>query len=434
MSNPTKMSSHPSNNNDSESEAERNLRQGSSRPFFKFVLTGGPCGGKTTALARVSSYLRERGFEVFTAPEAFTILASNGFSLDYFATEGMDVITQLTVLSWQESMEDGLENILKARGLPAVLLCDRGIQDGAAYMEPEQWEHVLHAHNWQVVDVREGRYNAVFHMVTAAEGADAFYTLENNDARTETPEEARVMDRKTQKAWLGHPQMYVLDNSTDFEGKLQRLVEFIARLVGLPTNLSRQTAKFLLAEKPNLDAFPSDIDYHVFDVDKVYLVNQASSSQFQEEYQFIRKRTHVSKDGTRGGSVYGETTVQITHDGQKLQKKRIISSREYASSLRQRDLTRYVVRQQRISFLYKLQSFTIHLYEKPVCDIGILHAQVEAPDGEECKVELPPFLNVERQLRCEDEDEKYGAFNISLIQEEGMGDAAILKRQRKYSC
>lgn len=51
----------------------------------KKVLTGGPCGGKTTALARLSSYLRDRGFEIFTVPEAFTILASNGFSMDYFA-------------------------------------------------------------------------------------------------------------------------------------------------------------------------------------------------------------------------------------------------------------------------------------------------------------------------------------------------------------
>ena len=395
-----------------ETEADRNIRNASSRPFFKFVLTGGPCGGKTTALARVSSYLRERGYEVFTAPEAFTILASNGFSLDYFATEGMDVVTQNTVVDWQESMEDGLEKILKARGLPAVLLCDRGIQDGAAYMTPGQWERVLKNRDLNVIDVREGRYNAVFHMVTAAEGAEDFYTLDNNDARSETPEEARIMDRKTQKAWVGHPQMYVLDNSTDFEGKLQHLVEFIARLVGLPTNLSRQTAKFLLREKPNLRDFPSDIDYHVFDVEKVYLVHQAApTSQFQEEYQFIRKRTQIAKDGTRGGSVHGETTVQITHDGHHVEKKRIISSREYTSSLRQRDVTRHVIRQQRISFLYKLQSFTIHIYEEPVSDVCILHAQIQGDD--ECKVELPPFLNVERRLGKED-TEQYGAFGISL--------------------
>ena len=68
-------------------------------PLYRIVLTGGPCGGKTTALARVSSYLRQRGFEVFTVPEAFTILCSNGLTMDYFSTrEGMDLIIQGTVL------------------------------------------------------------------------------------------------------------------------------------------------------------------------------------------------------------------------------------------------------------------------------------------------------------------------------------------------
>lgn len=172
-------------------------------PFYKVVLTGGPCGGKTTALERVSSYLRERGFEVFSCPEAFTILATNGFSLDYFATQGMDIVAQNTILNWQKSMEDGMEAILRARGLPAVLLCDRGIQDGAAYMPLDDWNKFLQSRGLNVTNVREGRYNAVFHMVTAAEGAQDFYTLDNNDARTETLEEAREMDKKTQRAWVG---------------------------------------------------------------------------------------------------------------------------------------------------------------------------------------------------------------------------------------
>lgn len=42
-------------------EAERNLRSAGQTPFHKFVLTGGPCGGKTTGLARVFSFLKERG-------------------------------------------------------------------------------------------------------------------------------------------------------------------------------------------------------------------------------------------------------------------------------------------------------------------------------------------------------------------------------------
>ena len=44
-------------------------------------------------------------------------------------------------------------------------------------------------------------------MVTAADGARAFYTLENNEARTETPEQAVDLDRRTQRCWLGHAHM-----------------------------------------------------------------------------------------------------------------------------------------------------------------------------------------------------------------------------------
>jgi hypothetical protein len=44
--------------------------QEASSNVFLIVLTGGPCGGKTTALDRLSGYLRERGFRVFTVPEA----------------------------------------------------------------------------------------------------------------------------------------------------------------------------------------------------------------------------------------------------------------------------------------------------------------------------------------------------------------------------
>ena len=41
--------------------AEKNVLNPPS-PFYKIALTGGPCGGKTTALARLSSYLIQRGY------------------------------------------------------------------------------------------------------------------------------------------------------------------------------------------------------------------------------------------------------------------------------------------------------------------------------------------------------------------------------------
>lgn len=106
-------------------------------------------------------------------------------------------------------------------------------------------------------------------MVTAADGAEAFYTLENNATRSEDAASAISLDRKTQKAWSGHAHHYVFDNSTDFEGKLKRVVDRISKLVGLPSNLSRRSAKFLLKSIPDAKSFPEDIDYHTFRVEKV---------------------------------------------------------------------------------------------------------------------------------------------------------------------
>ena len=162
---------------------------------------------------------------MITCPEAFSLLVSNGMAFDYFgAVDGMDNVVQDTVMDLQIGLEDSFERVLRARGKPGVLLCDRGLMDGSAYMSAEAWDRLLEKRDVQCVsELREGRYNAVFHLVTAAEGAEQYYTLENNAVRTETPELARQLDHMTRNAWVGHPNLKIFDNATDFERKLQRV-------------------------------------------------------------------------------------------------------------------------------------------------------------------------------------------------------------------
>lgn len=390
--------------------AEANVLLKSS-PFFKFVLTGGPCGGKTTSLARLSSYLRERGFEVMTAPEAFTILAGNGFRMDYFSVDGMPKCVQNTVMDMQITIEDSFERILRAKGKPGVLLCDRGLMDGAAYMDPHDWEEFLRKRNTSAAEIREGRYNAVFHLVTAADGAEAYYTLENNEARTETAEEARSLDCLTRKAWVGHPKLFVLDNSTDFEGKLNKLVDIVTDLVGLPNTSKKKTFKFLLDSVPDLNTFPEDVNYQLFEVEKVYLYEEKKDTgTYANEYSFIRKRTHLSKDCNSLGSSYGLTTVHVTHSGKEVEVKRIITPREYNAAYKTRDPTRHVVKQRRITFLWATQSFNVHIYKEPIDDLCILHVQSSVGSD---KCEVPHFLSVNRLLGEKEEDKQYGAFFLS---------------------
>jgi predicted ATPase len=394
-------------NNESLTEAERNLSSPGKAPLYKFVMTGGPCGGKTTALARVFNFLRERGFEVITCPEAYTLLMSNGMSVDFFSTPGMGRIIQSTVLDVQLNLEDNVARVLKARGKPGIILCDRGSMDGTVYVTKEEFQKVMQERDTDVVQLRDNRYDAIFHLVTAADGAEHAYTLDNNKVRTENVEEAIEVDRRTQKAWVGHPHLYVLDNATDFEGKMNRLIDVISNLVGLPSNLKRRSAKFLLKSMPDTYLFPPDIDHQTFEVEKVYV--QQTGQKY--DYAFVRRRSNVDADNNLLGSVYQLTTVQRFEE-EVIEQKRIISQREYAAFYMTRCPERHVVRQKRISFIYKQQSFVIHIYEEPVSDICILHAQVEASKE---KVDLPPFIDVNRiLLNSKPDEEKYGAFSLSL--------------------
>jgi AAA domain len=210
MNNPNNHNDH-TNQHDILTEAERNLARTPDDkdcpPLYKFVFTGGPCGGKTTALARVFSFLRERNFEAINCPEAYTLLNSNGMSVDFFTTPGMAPIVQGVVLDTQLALEDGVERVLRARGRPAVILCDRGAMDGAIYVSETEFQKVMTERNTNIVELRDNRYDACFHMVTAADGAEAYYTLENNKVRWESKEDARENDKKTQAVWVGHPHL-----------------------------------------------------------------------------------------------------------------------------------------------------------------------------------------------------------------------------------
>lgn len=113
-------------------------------------------------------------------------------------------------------MQMALEDIFLETALAAdtqtVLLCDRGVMDGMAYTENNVWQALLDDTAWNTIQLRDKRYEAVVHMVTAADGADKFYSGDNNVARYETVEEAVKLDKKLINAWVGHPHFSIIEN------------------------------------------------------------------------------------------------------------------------------------------------------------------------------------------------------------------------------
>ena len=102
-------------------------------------------------------------------------------------------------LQLQLAIEDIFAGVAKGLGRDCVLVCDRGTMDGKAYLTEAQWLQMLDELSLLPERLRDRRYEAVVHLVTAADGAEAFYTLANNKARSETAEEAKAMDLRSQQ-------------------------------------------------------------------------------------------------------------------------------------------------------------------------------------------------------------------------------------------
>jgi len=64
-------------------------------------------------------------------------------------------------------------------------------------MKPEHWVEMCKVNDWNNVELRDGRYNQVIHMVSAAKGAEQFYDNQNHVTRHESLELARQLDDLT---------------------------------------------------------------------------------------------------------------------------------------------------------------------------------------------------------------------------------------------
>jgi predicted ATPase len=155
---------------------------------FKFVLTGGPCAGKSSALAEVSDRLRSLGYQVFLVPEIPTFFHQVGASYSTASTLKMRKAWEKNKVTTQLQIEDTLTRYAKATNRNTVLLCDRGALDTKAYVDAPTFQEILKELDIEEISLRDERYDAVVHLVTAALGAETFYTQANNQARRETIE------------------------------------------------------------------------------------------------------------------------------------------------------------------------------------------------------------------------------------------------------
>lgn len=347
----------------------------------RVAITGGPCAGKTTALAEVSERLRSRGFGVYVVPEAATLLFTGGASFAGLNEEQL-LNFQVELLRTQIALEDSFTSVARASNKPCFVLCDRGACDGRAYMTDALWHRMLAENNWDMVQLRDARYELVVHLVSAADGARDFYSLESNKVRSETAEVAIELDRKTQKAWVGHPHLRIVDNRTGFREKINRVDARISELAGVHLS-KRIVRKFLICEE-DLEALEAMPGVEDFAVEQTFL-KRGNDAEGQES---VRKR------GKNGTFTY---VHKVRKDG--YETKRQITSREFRSLLAHCDPDRETVRIRRHCFLYNGNYFVLDHVQNVAPPVRLLRCHCD--EGDTNGLEIPKWLEVEEEVTGE---------------------------------
>lgn len=364
--------------------------------LYRIVLTGGPCGGKTTALAEIKARLEALGFLILCLPEVATLLFGGGAPFPH--DDDTTIAFQKNLLRLQLALEEAMEDLANQSGRErCVLLMDRGAMDGKAYMSDAQWELMLEELKLTPIMLRDQRYDAILHLVTAADGAESFYTLANNEVRIETPQEARDKDAKTLDCWTGHEHIYIVDNSTPFDEKIRRAVARISKLVGAPAPLA-VTRKFLLQRKPT----PAELRQYAagrveeFEVEQTYLATHRSNERCR-----VRRR----QQGANTSFQHQLWLTETREDGSAETRlmERTLTAREYFMHLKQADPTRATVSKTLTCFTWGSTYWELNSF-RGASHVAVLEVEAESMEVE---VRIPEFVEVLREVTEEASYDSY---------------------------
>jgi predicted ATPase len=404
---------------------------------YRICLTGGPCAGKSTMLSAMQAKLPQRtGFRVMCVPEAATLLVTGGMQWDSSIT----VAQQSALLRTQLALEDQFYALAVASGVPTIIVSDRGTMDGRAFCTDAQFQEILRSIGG-TIDALRDRYDAVLHMVTAANGAEEFYNLDN-PARYEDLDGARASDLRLQEMYVGHPMFRLLDNSTTFEDKIERGLQVVGQVVHseqcapatpsfylvrrcpptLPVaSASYKTYTTVLSNSQMNDIrllvkreMPDGSCMHFFKSVKDMAGMPATTFS---AHSTPRATSRVSNVGASFRSsmmlAAGAANQFVAPSQQRIESAQRISSREYNSLKRHRDRARAEVVMHATHFIYESSNYELTTLLAPSwaagrqtlsvesCSPAAAAAATQNGGGAASALRLPPFLEVDREVPVE---------------------------------
>jgi predicted ATPase len=181
----------------------------------KIVLTGGPGAGKTAVLELAK---RQFSGRMAIIPESASVIFGGGF-WRHDTIPGRKAAQRAIYYVQRE-----FETMLAEEGHSLVALCDRGTVDGAAYW-PDGFDEFFQELNTTRA-AEYARYAAVIHLRTPA--TEQGYNSQN-PLRTESAQQAQVIDQRIHDLWSGHPGLTIINSADDFLVKANRALAAIQK-------------------------------------------------------------------------------------------------------------------------------------------------------------------------------------------------------------
>lgn len=350
------------------------------KAITRIVITGGPCAGKTTAFGMLEQVLTGQGYKVFVVPETFTDMYNGGIRLTEYECVTFQTMLMQYLLYKEEIYSMAAEAVNAEK---VVILYDRGLMDNKAYMSDDDFTTLLKNIDKTEIEIRD-EYDAVIHLVTAANGAENFYSLDNK-ARYETLEMARDVDNKLIGAWTGHPHLRIIDNSTDFKGKMSRLLNEVYSVLGIPVPI--EIERKYLVQMPDIKFIVSNFNCIKSEIIQTYLVSDEKG---------VEKR--IRQRGLNGVYSYYYTEKHFISDASRFEKERRITEKEYLSLLTKADTRLRSIRKDRYCFVWNNLYFELDVY--PFWnDVAVLEIELTK---ETDYIVLPLFITVIKDVTDDD--------------------------------
>lgn len=192
------------------------------KEIYTVAMTGGPCAGKSTMIDFLSTELEKNNIKCIVIPETATEIIND--KIHWRDTNVPRYDFQEAVFSLQLAKENVFFNLAqKIDYSKIVILCDRGLMDGKAYIDETGFNKILKSHGFSSEDEILKRYDLVLHLETSANLGSETYETKSNKARTANIIEAMTFDNNVKRAWENHSNIKSFKSTPIFDNKKQAI-------------------------------------------------------------------------------------------------------------------------------------------------------------------------------------------------------------------